>query len=99
MLKASITYDHGKVANIYIAYDINKNFNISSYPTLENYLFGAVNLIKNVDIDKYKCCRYGIGLDRHRFFWHPSGGTGRNVIFFGVDMSASTGLTKGKKIF
>ena len=60
-------------------------------------MFGAVSLIKNVDIDKYKCCRYGIGLDRHRFFWHPSGGTGRNVIFSGVDMSASTKIDKREK--
>ena len=32
-----------------------------------------------------------------RFFWHPSGGTGRNVILFGVDMSASTKIDKRKK--
>ena len=25
-----------------------------------------------------------------RFFWHPSGGTGRNVILFGVYMGSST---------
>ena len=29
------TYYHGKVINIYIIYEINKNFNISSYPTLK----------------------------------------------------------------
>ena len=33
-----ISSDHGKVVNIYIVYEINKNFNISSYPTLENCL-------------------------------------------------------------
>ena len=27
------------------------NYNISSYPTLENCLFGAVSLTKNADID------------------------------------------------
>ena len=41
-----ITFDHGKVVNICIVYKINKNFNISSYPTLENYLFLEVSLIR-----------------------------------------------------
>ena len=36
-----ITYDYRKIVNIYIVYEINKNFNINSYPTLENCLFGA----------------------------------------------------------
>ena len=31
------------------------------------------------------------------FFSHPSGETGRNVIFFGVDMSSSTKIGKRKK--
>ena len=59
-----VTYDHRKIVNIYIVYEISKNYNISSYPTLENCLFGAVNLTKNADIDRYKCSGYGIGFDR-----------------------------------
>ena len=43
-----------KKVNIYIIYEISKNYNISSYTTLENCLFGAVSLTKNADIDKYK---------------------------------------------
>ena len=39
-----ITFNHGKIVNIYIVYEINKNYNIISYPTLENCLFGAVIL-------------------------------------------------------
>ena len=39
-----IVSTHGKVANIYIVYEISKNNNISDYPTLENCLFGEVNL-------------------------------------------------------
>ena len=46
-----VTYNHGKTINIYIVYDISKNYNISSYPTLENCLFGAVSLTKHVGID------------------------------------------------
>ena len=63
-----ITYNHGKIVNIYTVYEINKTFNISSYPTLENCLFRAVSLTKNADIDKYKYSGYGIGFDRHGFF-------------------------------
>ena len=33
------------------------------------------------------------------FFSHPSGGSGRNVIIFGVDMSSSTKVNNSKKIF
>ena len=48
------TYNHGTIVNIYIVYEISKNYNISSYPTLEDCLFGAVSLTKHVDIDQYK---------------------------------------------
>ena len=37
-----ITFNHGKIVNIYTVYEINKNYNITSYPTLENCLLGAV---------------------------------------------------------
>ena len=60
-----VTYVHGKVVNIYIAYEIKKNFNISSYLTLENCLFGAFSLTKNADIDKHKYSAHGIGFDTH----------------------------------
>ena len=76
---------------------MHKNVNISSFPTLENCLFGAVTLTKNVDIDKCKYSGYGIGFGRQGFFSHPSGGTDRNVIIFGVDMSASTTIDNRKK--
>ena len=46
-----ITYDHGKIVNIYIVYEIGKNFNMSSYSTLKNCLFGAFSLTKKADID------------------------------------------------
>ena len=47
-----ITFNYGKVVNIYIVYEINKSINISDYPTIANCLFGAVRLTKNADIDK-----------------------------------------------
>ena len=55
-----ITQDHGKIVNIYIVYEKNKNVNISSYPALENCLFGAVNLTKNVNFHRYIYSGYDI---------------------------------------
>ena len=95
----SVTFNHGKVVNIYIVYEISKSINISDYPTLENWLFGAVSLTKNADIDKYKYSGYGIGFDRKGSFSFPGTGLGRNVIIFGVDMSSSTKFDNKKKIF
>ena len=65
-----ISFDHGKIVNIYIVYEKDKNVNISSYPTLENCLFGAVKLIKYIDFDQYKYTGYGIGFDRKGFFYY-----------------------------
>ena len=92
-----ITYDHRKMSNIYIIYEINKNFNIGSYPTLKNWSFAAVILTKNTGINKCKYFGYGIGFDGHGCFSHHSGGTGRNVIIFEVDMSSSTKIDNRKK--
>ena len=39
-----VTFNHKKVVNIYIVYEISKSINISDYLTLENCLFGAVSL-------------------------------------------------------
>ena len=60
-----IAYTHGKIVNIYIVYETNKkDSTTSSNPTLENCLFDAVTLTKNVNIDKYGHSGYGIGFDR-----------------------------------
>ena len=75
----------------------SKSINISDYPTLENYLFAAVILTKNADIDKYKYSGYAIGFDRHGSFSFPGNGLERNVIIFGVDMSSSTKTDNRKK--
>ena len=54
MKQHEITFNHGKIVNIYIVYEISRNINVSDYPTLENCLIGAVTLPKNPDIEKYK---------------------------------------------
>ena len=92
----TITYTRGKTVNIYIAYEISKNFNISSYPTIKNCLFDAVSLNENNDIDKYKYFRYGIGFDRKGEF-SLGNGFGKNCIIFGVDMSSSVHVDNKKK--
>ena len=88
---------HGGIINIYIVYEVTDNYNVSNYPTLENCLFGSVELTKNSDIEKYRYSSYAVGFDRKEFFSHASGGTGRNVIIFEVDMSSSTKADNRKK--
>ena len=39
-----ITFNHGKIVNIYVVYELEKSVNISSYPPLSNCLFDAVKL-------------------------------------------------------
>ena len=63
-----IRFNHGKIVNIYIVYEIKISVNISSYPSLENYLFGVVKLTKHVDGDMHKHSGYGIGFDREGFY-------------------------------
>ena len=57
-----ITFSLGKTVNIYIIHDLKSNLN-NFDPTLANFLFGAVKLTKDSDIDKYKYSGYGIGVD------------------------------------
>ena len=86
-----------KTVNIYIAYEINLwNYVDSSDPTLGNSLFGAVKLVKNADIDKYKYSGYGIGLDMKGTF-SVSNGFGGNVIIFGDNISSSVHIDSKKK--
>ena len=90
------SFDQGKMANIYIVHKIDDYRNISSYPTLENCLLGAVKLIKHVDVDMYKYSGYGIGFDV-KGFYSIGNEIGKNVIIFGVDMSSSPYINNKKK--
>ena len=83
-----VTYNHGPIVNFYIVYTLNTYINTSGV-TLENCFFGAVNLTRNTDIDKYKYSGYGIGFDSKGTFSHSNRGFGKNVIIFGADMSSS----------
>ena len=87
---------HSGIVNIYIAYEITNNLNVSSYPTLENCLFGSAKLTKSADISKYGYSGYGIGFDR-KSAYSIGNEIGRNVIVFGVDMSSSRKIDNRKK--
>ena len=98
-----VTFNHGKIVNIYIAYEIIRIVNITgnknSNLTVQNALFGAVSLTKNADVNKYKYSGYGIAFDRTSSFPFPGGGIDQNVIIFGVDMNSSIHVdNKGKDI-
>ena len=86
-----------KIINIYAVYELDK-IDVKTSSTLVNYLFGAVSLTKNADVDKYKYSAYRIGFDKGSA--HSVGnGFGRTVIIFGTDMSSSVHVDdKGKDI-
>ena len=65
-----ITFTHGKTVNIYIVYEINLwNCVDNSDPALGNSLSGAVELMKNADLDKYKYSWYDNGVNMKRTFF------------------------------
>ena len=78
--QSTISYNHGKVVNNYIVYELGASSSHINDPTLKNCLFGAVTLTKNADIDKYGYSGYGLGFDRRSSFSFSGGGFGQNVI-------------------
>ena len=94
-----VTFNHGKIVNLYIVYKIIRIANINNRDdnlTVQNALFGAVSLTKNADVNKCKYSGYGIETSSFSF---PGGGYGQNVIIFGVDMNSSIHAdNKGKDI-
>ena len=83
--QSNISYNHGKVVNIYIVYELQASSSHINDPTLKSCLFGAVTSTKNADTDKYGYSGYEIGFDRRGSFSFPGGGYGQNVLIFGVD--------------
>ena len=74
------------VINIYCVYQIEP---ISSSRddtfTVQNALFGAMQITKNADTSKYKYKGYGICFDEGGTFSKRNIDNGRNVLIFGVD--------------
>ena len=85
------------VINIYCVYkldpiDVSRNNKF----TIQNALFGAIEITKNANTSKYKYKGYGICFDESEEFTHvrKEGNfnhttSARNVIIFGADMSFS----------
>ena len=80
-----ITYNHRPIVNIYIVYRLSPS--ITSDIALENCLFGAVKVTKNLKITTYS--GHGMVFHSKGSFSHPSKGYGKNVIIFGADLSSS----------
>ena len=79
-----------KVLNVYIVYDLDawpkiplRNF------TLKNCLFGATNIVKNSDKEKYVYSGYGVAFDG-KCEWSFGNYYAKNVIIFCVDNSLSS---------
>ena len=56
--------------------------------TIQNALFGAMQITKNSDTSKYKYKGYGICFDEGGTFSKGNINNGRNVLIFGVDESS-----------
>ena len=85
------------VIYIYLVYNICDPIATSrDTTTIQNALFGAMQITKNADINKYKDKGYGICFDGRKKFAHVRNRgnfndttTARNVLIFGADMSFS----------
>ena len=84
-----ISYNHGKVVDIYIVYELDASSSHINDPTLKSSLISAITLTKSDDIDKYCYSGYGIEFVRRSSYSFPSRGYGQNIIISGVDMSFS----------
>ena len=87
-----------KIINLYISYilkpwlrDLNTDF------TLNNCLFGSVELTKNANQDKYKYSGYEMGFDSRSEFSFTDDSVEKNVILFGAEMRSSVHIDKKNK--
>ena len=87
---------HDNVINIYIVYKLDPITSKDTNFTIQNALFGAMQITKNADTSKYNYKEYGICFDESEEFTHvrkignfSDTTNGRNVIIFGVNMSVS----------
>ena len=85
-----VTYNHGKIVNIYTACRLSPHTSSNTDFTSKDFLFGEVELTKNSDPDKYQYSGYGIAFASRGSFTHPDGDYGVNVIIFGCDLSISS---------
>ena len=87
---------NNNVVNIYIVYKLDPITSRDTTFTIQNALFGAMQITKNADTSTYNYKGYGICFDESEEFTHvkkrgnfSDTTMARNVIIFGVDMSFS----------
>ena len=97
--QSKISYNHGKVVNIYIVYELGASSSRINHPTLKNCLFEAVTLTRTAGIHKYGYSGCGIGFHRRGSFSFPCVGYGQNVLIFGVGTSFSAHIDNKKKTY
>ena len=75
--------------NIYCVYKLDSILSSRDNTfTVQNALFGAMQVIKNVDTSKYKYIGYGICFVEGGSFSKENISNGKNVLIFGVDESS-----------
>ena len=93
MKQNKIGYAHGSVVNIYIVYELKHRTKSSPDFTVQNGLFGAIKIPKDVNTSHYQYHGYGICFDGKSDFSSGYITNGKNVIIFGDDMSFSSHST------
>ena len=93
MKQNKLGYAHGKIINLYTVYGL-KNRRIDSPDfSVQNGLFGAVKITKNINTSRYKYEGYGICFDGKSSFSFGNRIDVKNVIIFGVNTSNSSHST------
>ena len=64
-------FNHGKVVNIYIVFELGAFTSSNSDPIIKKCLFGAVTLTKNADIEKYEILVMELDLIKDQVFHFP----------------------------
>ena len=93
MKQNKLGYTNGKIVNLYIVYEL-KNRGIDSPDfTVQNGLFGAVKITKNVNTSHYKYEGHEICFDGKSSFSLGNRIDAKNLIVFGVNTSNSSHST------
>ena len=81
--------NNNRVINIYCVYELQPvTASRDDVFTIQNALFGAMEITKNADTSKYAYKGYGICFDDGGTFSKGSINNGRNVLIFGIDESS-----------
>ena len=88
-----------KILNVYIVYDSDDwPRNPTNNFKFKNCLFRALNIVKNIDKEKYIYSGYRITFDSAGS-WNFGNGFAKNVVIFGVDNSSSSHADNRKNNF